>query len=347
MPIVLDAGAAIIKARAGSKMVAYDHALVQITEARFWDIHEQATQRREVDPNYCMVNGEYYAVAQAAERSTTKLQKITGAARYRKDYLGVFAAITMAQMDMRGGEKEMFVSFPPGLRNYRSKIHEAVLGEWTVQPAGAKNEVRHDVVYVNSFFEPHGGLMNLALTEEGHPSSRYALSDEQVLVVDVGGHTVDFLRVLANEVPDKDFAESVNMGVLQVYRDFERALVANHRDFFQNTRVIAPERIRDAIRDGKFKGGGTSLDCRLEATQATNALMNGIRSAIDEVVGGLTNYDAVVLTGGGAGALEHQLRATLDHARIVMASEVADIHMANVNGGWKLWKFMDDKGLLS
>ncbi len=340
--LVLDSGNSIIKGKTASRETAFPHALKALTESEYENILTRAG-RSGPPPDYLRINGQPCVVGESAERHGT-LTRRSGASRYRKDYYGMFVAAALARLYERGGEVMLFGSHPPGDVTFRDELMQAALGEWHVE-IGSKERV-YRVTYANTFDEPVGGLMNVLLAEDGQHYRHTDINGGRALVVDVGGHTTDWLAVNPGGEVDYSLAESTPIGILEVVYNFERSFRTNNRDAVRDTPTLPPERVRQAIASGVFMGAGRKFDCENEAREATSVLLNRIADTYQNLAGGALPWDSIILTGGGSAVLYDRLLPILNHQHIVLADEIASIHLANVRGGLKLWRLYEALELL-
>jgi hypothetical protein len=338
--MVLDAGNSIIKAKIARRErgeIAFPHALKPLTEAEYHSIISRAGKKNTL-ADYIRINGQGYVVGESAERHGVHTQR-TGAARYTRDYYGLFAAAMIGRFYERGLEVAVFGSHPPGDAIYREDLMKSVIGEWTVEMDG--HERCYRVTYANTFDEPVGGLMNVLLTEDGQHYQHTELNGGRSLVIDIGGFTTDWIAVNPGGQVDYSLARSVRVGIQNVVSDFEESFRANNSKAVKDTPVLAPERVRRAITTGVFEGGGRRYPCDKEVKEATNMLLNRIADTYEHLAGGALSWDAIILTGGGSGLLYKRLLPILNHERVVLADNLDNIHLANVRGGLKLWRLYE------
>jgi hypothetical protein len=88
------------------------------------------------------------------------------------------------------------------------------------------------------------------------------------------------------------------------------------------------------------------VDCASEVEQAANIVLNRIANAWRTKAGSGGDFDSVILTGGGSALLSEYLMPMLNHPQVMLADDSAKLHMANVRGGLKLWKFYEAEGLV-
>lgn len=336
----MDGGNALIKGTTkGGKEDCFPHMLVPITDSDY----QKAIIRAGKDglsPDYVRVNGQPYVVGESAERYGVN-QVRYGADRYVPEYYGIIAAALMGRLFKQGGAVSFYGSHAPGDLQYREDLIGAVMGEWYVEVAGGQ-EKRLDVTYALTFEEAQGGWSNVVI-----PPCATDLASDNVLVIDVGGWSTDYIGVAPNGKLDYSVQHSEQIGIRNVVDFFTRELRANNPKVFKSdTRGLRPELIREAFETGFYRARGDRLACRDEAEQAINIILNRVLRAYQSEGQGASRWDSIILTGGGSGFLYHRLRPLLEHSRVFPASAFEDIHLANVRGGLKLWKLFEEKGYL-
>jgi len=342
--LVLDPGNSIIKAKllSGGEVV-FPHALVPISWAQYSAVCE-SYNNGEIPDDFMRIGEGFYAIGDSAERFGVT-QHERGAARYRRDYIGVFAAAAMARSYRASTELALFVSHPPGHINYAGELMKAVIGRWDVELGGKKISLYAE--YVNTFDEPTGGLMNVLLKDNGTQYAAPQLKEKSVLVIDIGGGTTDFVTISAAGQIDYAQAHTEEIGIQEVIDNFTSAFRARYKELTKSKNALAPDRVREAIETGIFRGGGDSLPCQEEAEQARNTLVNRILRVTSTRYAGGFRFDAVLLTGGGSGLLYTYLWDHIQNKNIHLADEPGELHLANVRGGLKLWRLYTAIGVIS
>jgi len=338
--MVLDSGNSIIKAKIARRQngeVDFPHAMKQLTESEFEKITNRAGLQNH-SKDYLRINGKPYVVGESAERHGLITQR-TGAARYTRDYYGIFAAATLGRLYDRSREISVFGSHPPGDVQFRQDLMEAVVGDWTVEIQGKERQFR--VSYANTFDEPVGGLMNVILTEDGQHYQHTNINGGRALVIDIGGHTTDWLAVNPGGEIDYSLARSIPLGIQSVLADFEESFRSNNLEAVKDTPVLPPERIRQALVTGVFEGGGRKYPCRQEIEEATSLMLNRVADTYQRIAGGALSWDSIILTGGGSALLYQKLNPVLNHENVILADETECLHLANVRGGMKLWRLYE------
>ena len=338
--MILDASNSIIKAKIARRErseIAFPHVIKQLTAAEY---NNNLARAGASGPplDYIRINGQPYAVGACAERHGVQVQR-TGAARYTRDYNGVFAAAALARLYEHSMDISILGSHPPGDMKFRDDLMKAVVGGWHIEQG---NHERHfKVIYANTFDEPVGGLMKVLLTEDGQHYQRTDINSGRSLVTDIGGFTTDWIAVNPGGEVDYSLARSVPIGIQNVVADFEASFRANNLQVAKDTPVLPPERVRRAIATGVFDGAGRHYPCEKEVQEATNMLLNRILDTYQHIAGGSLSWDAIILTGGGSGLLYKRLQPILNHERVILADDLESIHLANVRGGLKLWRLYE------
>ena len=67
-------------------------------------------------------------------------------------------------------------------------------------------------------------------------------------------------------------------------------------DEVKDTPLLPPERVRSAIANGVFEGGGRCYPCESEVQEPTNLMLSHIADTYRRIVGGVLNCDAIILT---------------------------------------------------
>ena len=153
--MVLDAGNSIIKAKIARRErgeIVFPHALKPLTEAEYASILARAGASGPLR-DYLRINGHPYAIGASAERHGVQVQRI-GAARYTRDYYGIFAASALARLYERSMDISVFGSHPPGDMKFREDLMKSVVGDWQVELGD--HERHFKVIYANTFDEPVG-----------------------------------------------------------------------------------------------------------------------------------------------------------------------------------------------
>jgi len=341
--LVLDAGNSIIKSKTFSGgELAFPHAMTPISEPQYLDILRSYADAPPDD--FLRINGRCYVVGDSAERFGVS-QHERGPARYGRDYVGILAAAAIARNYNTSCDLAVFAAHPPGHIDYADLLMASILGVWDIEIRA--RSLRFTVSYVNTFDEPSGGLMNALLTEDGTSYANPALRGQRILVIDIGGGTTDWIETDETGQIDYGVSHTEPLGIDDILGQFARAFKARYKNATKSANRLAPERVREALNTGVFRGGGDELDCREEADQARNQLINLVLRETRSRYGGGFNYDAILLTGGGCGLLHSYIIPLLENSNIHLAAQPDELHLANVRGGLKLWRLYKAIGVIS
>lgn len=342
--VVLDAGNAIIKAKNASSEIKFPHAIKPLTDTE-WDSGTRGGGGASED--YIRVNGTAYLVGLSAERKTLRKSTFkTGAARYTRGYYGVFLAVTLSRLYSKSmRDIFLFGSHAPGDWMYRDALMKSALGEWHVEVCG--KERTFAVEEADTFDEPNGGASNMLYTDDGTRVQNLPMKKGTTLMIDIGGHTTDFMVIHPGGEIDNDESESLpGVGINAVLDALRDALKRRYPSVFQDLNVFSMSKLRDALRTGQYDAGGYGmLDCVDMADEASAPLLNSIGNKYQQY-GGTAQFNFIGLTGGGGGSQEQRLRRLLEHPRILLADKPEQIELANVRGGWKLFKVYQAAGIL-
>jgi hypothetical protein len=341
---VLDGGHNIIKCKTASgDEISFVHALQEISESEYNRVGE-LNGAAGLPLDYIKINNRCFVVGENAE-SHGVVNHSSGPSRYSTDYLGVFALCALARLYSRSCEVNLFCSHPTYHINFTDDLLRSVVGVWDIESGGRKLQIT--VPYANVYDEPAGGLYNVMLTEDGKGYANAGFKQARVLVIDIGGGTTNFLVMLETGEIDYGLAHTESSGISSVIKDFERDFRRRYPDETRAAGYLQPDRVRAAIRDGLFRGGGRALDCKDEARAARAQLVNRILKIYQSTYGGGLNYDAILLTGGGSGLLYDAIAPHLQNDYVYPADDLDSIHFANVRGGLKLWRCYQDLGITS
>ena len=339
--LVLDGGHNIIKGKTASAEQTFPHAVHGLRMSEYEEIVMRAG--KNLSDDYLLINGNPYVVGESAEHHDVINRRI-GPERYTSDYYGVFVAAMLYRLYKTNCSVALFASHPTGDIRYREDLARAAWGEWSIEHGDEKR--KYCIEYVNTFEEALGGLYNVILADSGVHYARSEVNEGRVLVIDIGGGTTDLQSVTDGQV-SFDIAHSIDIGIQKVEADFESGLRANNPARFKNVRHIDRSMLREAIKTGVFTGGGSALTCTLEIRGAIKKLLNQLKDAYTTIAKGPANWHHIILTGGGSSMLYTHLLPVLEHGSIILAeNNPAEMHLANVRGGMKMWKMWRSQGWL-
>lgn len=340
--LYLDFGNADIKYLDGSGNYGhFRHALAEISNSKM----NRLMGRSTLPPKgLLVVNGNGAAIGDAARRHTIN-ERPMGAARYTKEYFGFFLAQALVNCFEKGSNNiALYASHAPQDADYAQDIVDACMGEWEI--VSPRGKLKFKVKRVETFDEPFGGFNHYVLTNAGRERKDNPISDSTCLIVDVGGHTVDVMAVDAGGEIDLSTLDSTRIGVIQLKKQFTEDIRVKHRDKFRKAGNFDDKRIETAIMSGFYPYGKLKLDVSNEAIENVSLLANDVLEIID-ANGGATNYDIVLLTGGGAALIYEPLKNGMPDMAFQLVEEKRDnMRYANVFGASKLFKLLERVGAL-
>lgn len=306
------------------------HALARLSDSEWTRI----VGRGKPAKGLVKVNGIPFAIGMAARRHTIQ-DRPAGAARYTDEYYGAALAYALTEaFDETDLQVTLVASYPPVDLKYAKRLADAARRDWNIEcSAGA---VRFGVTEVIPFDEPIGGYSNVVLNKNGTERRSNRFANQTALVVDVGGYTVDVVPVDPDGQIDYLGAKSTRTGTLNVMRDFEEELRTRYAEEFREAGDLDPRRVERAVRSGRYPYGKSDLECDDLAIAAINQLVNDVRQVIMSA-GGIANYDAIILTGGGSALIYDALCEAVPQIEFSLAeTNIEMMRFANVYGGAKL-----------
>lgn len=332
MDVIFDFGNARGKWFVPYSMASGDfmHAIATLSENEW----ESVVGRGRPPSGFVRVNDVPYVVGDMARRYLIKDRR-RGAARYRKDYYGVAMSYALSEMFKRNsGNIYLMASYPPGDIPHVPQLVDVVTGDWRVE--GRNGKQTFCVNAVRTFDEPLGGYSHFAFNKDGTESRRNPYKNSTVLVLDVGGHTVDVAAIDPGGEIDPRSLDSTRTGVINMLARFENELRSNNRDMFVETGDLDPKRVESALMTGAYKFGRVEIPCEEEAEASIWELVNDVVRIVNGA-GGVANFDVILVTGGGAALIYNYLQLALPHIELIMVEPDRDKMMyANVFGGAKI-----------
>lgn len=185
--IFFDFGNADVKYFDGAKSFGYfRHAIAEISETQWREVCGRAKQPPE---GYIATGGKYFAYGDKARRHVLR-DKPRGASRYTPEYYGVGLMAAISELyDASHRVINVFASHAPRDFGYTDDIRNAVHGRWKF--VTHRGDYNINIKQVETFDEPLGGFNHAMLTKNGKVLKSNPYRESTVLVVDVGGYTVD------------------------------------------------------------------------------------------------------------------------------------------------------------
>lgn len=338
----IDEGNTQVKGFNGDNKIVFHHALWRLTPSQVYAIESNPTEA--LDPQIFKVNGVWFAVAERAIKMGFG-SALLGEARYVRDYYGVLAAIT-AYMMFDGNVRNLYIhgSHTPKDIIYREDLIESVKGEWVVE--GSEGKKVFIVKGARGYEEPVGAFRHATLDKSGTGLRNQERLGKAVGILDIGGYTFA-VSTAEKYIVDYSSSRSEVVGILHVLEEFGTLVRTKYKRILKGTNKLDPVRLREALKTGTYDGRGLgALPVLEEREQAFSIILPEI-SRFFEAYGGVSEFDAILLAGGGSVLMEKKLRETLKHPHIYPAEEDrSQMHMATVWGGFKVLRALASKGKL-
>lgn len=342
--VSLDAGNAQIKivTDGGEKM--FPHALFRLGA---FDL-EQLEMRGELEhtPNVYCVNGDWYSVGVKAIRKG-KGAAVYGEARYRPDYYGVLAAISMFEMLPRGSQKVfLFGSHTPKDIVYRDDLVSAVCGHWVVESCG--QAARFHVVAARGFEEPVGAYRHATLSEDGmRLAGDRSLQLGDCLICDIGGWTTGLSLAIDGRIEYEESETHTDNGVLNIQDDFEQLVRQQYRGVLKGANQLNPMKLRSALIDGVYDAAALGmLDVKAAAEKAREPILRNVQTFYEKF-GGAAQINSILAAGGGTMLFWSVLCDLLQHPRMFIATRhINAVSFATARGGMQMMRALEARGKL-
>lgn len=339
--------------RGKGKLVQMFHALYETDETTYANLSESYSEQGT--HQFLKWNKRCFILGEAALSAGTDVKPLQGRSKYQKSYYSIlFMSAFMNLMRRNDAIPErinVFAGYPPGDRAQKENLQNALLGNWSFDSLGTKIHIRVD--HVSVFDEIVGGAMNVALASDGTRIVGHPLTtDGPTIAVDIGGGTTDFLRLERNGMPDYTKIASRRVGINDAVSTFKLLFDRKHNDVLDDAiNGLSLERIYECFFDPQHRVrlvGNEYIDCKDIYRQSINRVLNAVRDAFADFSQGAINYNYVLLTGGGCGLLETELRTQIfprfDKANAIFLSETKqEILYANVRGARKMIRPMIER----
>lgn len=335
-----DFGNRLIKAANDQYEIDFTHASAKLNSAQLKNLQERGD-----DSDVWIINQTPYMIGERASRYSTQFSE--GANRYNHDYYERFLGKSLWHLYPESRRDiVLFAGHAPRDIEYREDIKKASIGNIVVEH---QNETRrYKIAATHCWDEPIGGVMMQLLTHDGTRFNNAQYERGDMLVIDIGGLTIDYI-IVSNAKPDYASARSfTEANIIDAVDQFTGLLKQRYPQETRSRNNLPKERIYDAVHTGLYDAGGHGmLDCQHESDTVCEDIVDSIQSFYDYYGGEQLHF--VLLTGGGAGLLEQRIRNRMmingkQRKGVHMAWERKSIHMANVLGAHKLALFYHANG---
>lgn len=319
------------------------HGVARVPEYRVKSVHTRTGTRE----GYIDYNGVTYAVGQTA--LSLKASVLYGDDRYTADYYlpGALHVIAKALGDIKTARIKLFATHAPVDVSSAQNLVDICKGKHVVVTSNGKKTI--DIVDVQLMDEPIGGITHFMFDDRLMLIDKH-IARKSILVIDVGGYTIDFVPIDPEGIPDTEAMDSVqDIGAHKIYTAFIKRIKAevdHHGLKGLKVNKYNPERIQNAILTGRyeFSGSGEYADVSKQAIETLQWVVNELDDAVTAKAGGWGLYDLAVVTGGGGGLVYEPLVVSFRDLIQFNISEKnnALLQYANIFGVEKAFRYSGD-----
>jgi hypothetical protein len=274
--------------------------------------------------------GEVLALGDSAFELGRSQHQRVGYARYdNPEFPWLVAGLLAKLYPNAGGDIELTFSLPvDGFSRVGEEI-ERLAGHWQVEYNNG-----HETTNLNFTIHPEnvvpeafGSLCYFILAVDGSKFVDLELAEGRVAVIDIGGYTTDVLTFNALEI--SPVRGSVERGIINVRESVNAAI----KRTFHRSDLQTPN-LDKIIETGEYKHAGAVHDVNDIVESALWDLTDGVLDIWQNQLEGGVDYDAIILTGGGAPLVAPALLPNLHHDNIKCIPR-DESHLANAIGAYR------------
>lgn len=274
------------------------------------------------------VVGEHAAMAGSSDNAF-------GADKYRVEQIG--ACVVTALLLLYGQSHEdvsVVITYPVGTTIEQKKMLQmAIKRRFEIVLADNKTKVVFDVQHLEAMAEPVAAFYSFVLSTDGMEYKRGAYTMLQpgmtFAVIDIGGgiSSIEPGMVAHNGRVEivSNGAKPVEVGIQKVMDTLSHELRSTFPKLKRST-SLSTRTLRNAIRTRTLSVfGGDPVDCTSSVENALGVLLNPLYRSIADKFNYLSDYDMVVVTGGGGGITYDDIRTRIsDHENVHPADTDVD-----------------------
>lgn len=255
-----------------------------------------------------------YAVGQTAK--SLRADVLYGDDRYTPDYYLPGVLYLIADRLPKGTRSitiDLKATHAPVDVQQAMNLEHICVGVHTIETSNGK--VKIDIRTVSLFDEPIGGLVHYLFNPNG-TLRESSIAQARIIVIDVGGYTVDIAPIDPNGQVDPGAMTSVQgIGAHLMYTEFIQHIKTAHNHIGLKGLKVGkynPSRLQNAMLTGRyeFAGTGEPIDVSIQAMDILDRMIGDIDDAVASRAGGWGNYDIALITGGGGGLVYTPLMNT-------------------------------------
>lgn len=330
-PFVIDAGNAFVKWAIDDIAGLFVHKVAMLTPNEYLDGLNRYGKTATLD--FIELEGNAYAVGATAENYNVQHRR--GAPKYKREYYGVLLASAIARAfyadpTLLSGGIKVTASHASRDYEFHKQLIASIKGRWNFKCGG--KSFNFNISTVETYEEPFGGYALQAFQKDRRGIWTAPLAGVAVGVIDIGGGTCGTLAVNEDGTVQYGTAASGSQGVNNAVDRLKSLLKTDFPDYFQMGADMSEKRLRDALKQEKYTGGGRTFDCSKQVSLALAPLLNEVENMYIDKLNGGGDSDVIILTGGGMEILHEKVIAITKHGNVRLAAELGALQGANVQG---------------
>ena len=274
--------------------------------------------------------GETLALGESAFELGRSQHQRVGYVRYdNPEFPWLVAGLLAKLYPNAGGDIQLTFSLPiDGFSQAQEQI-ERLAGHWQVEYSDGRNttNLNFTIQPDNVVPEAFGSLCYFILAVDGSRFIDTEMAEGRVAVIDIGGYTTDVLTFNALEIGTVH--NSIERGIINVREDVNAAIKRQ----FRRSDLPTPA-LDKIIETGEYKHAGDTHNVDEVVESALWELTDGVLDIWQNQLESGVDYDAIILTGGGAPLVSPSLLSNLRHSNIKCIPR-DEAHLANAIGAYR------------
>jgi hypothetical protein len=273
-------------------------------------------RRRDLAPVSITFDGGEYLVGHNVARYTTPLERLDSGKYVDSPEVRALTYATLAQLvGSQAADVALIVALPvevlmaPTARDTVKGIQNWLLGEHHFAYDGHQAHIT--IHAVKAMAQPVGAWAYWGLDNAGQWAREESdLTDASIAVLDSGFNTLDLLAIRQGQI-EKRFTGGETLGVRRAAEEIARSVKA--QSGYAMSRIEADGYIR-AYLDKRSMDFGQGKDLKPIVKQALASLATQTLDFVEETWGMASQFNHVILVGGGAVVLNAAIRRRIPHA---------------------------------
>lgn len=307
-----------------------------VGEANPGQFAEAVLPSQVAQPRHFVIDGREVFVGELAESQSRGRSFTLDPAQFIQQYARTLGLAAIAPYAEHGDPIRLVTGLPVSFfRKHKDALTTQLQNRHTVTIVHGNGEREEKMLYVERVRvipQPFGSLFNLMLNDQGKAAHQRFVT-EKIGVIDIGFRTADFAVADKTRYSERG-SLSTDSGMSVAFNAIAGAL---HE---KSGTQIELYRLYDAVNRGTIKIRGQRFDITGLVQQAFQQLAARIAVEVNRLWADDWDIDCIILTGGGAAALEPYLRPLLQGDVLAMPAD-QDARLNNVTGylkyGQHLW----------